>query len=593
MSATSIKQIADPARSACILRLLIERFRGIPHLSWQPANGLNVVLGGGDVGKTSILDAIGLLLSPTNPSVLADTDYYGRDIAAGFVIEADLSLPPACGVDHQLKPSWPWHWNGKESVVPQSDAEITTPDSAVYRLRVRGTEDLELWYEIVQPDGSTDPLSVALRRSIGLVRLSGDDRNDRDLRLVQGSALDRLLGDKNLRSRIANELAKSQVKEHLTPEGKSSLGLLDAMFHKESLPDGLDLAITGSPGASIASMIGLTALRNGVPLPLASWGAGTRRLSALAIAEQNQTDSPIVLVDEVERGLEPYRQRLLVGKLQTDVSQGFITTHSPAVISAATEAAFWYIDHAGHIGPLDSKKLAKHRANDPNTFLSRLTIIGEGITEVGFVRALLAHALGPDPLQYGIHVSNGGGNEATLDVLEALAAGGLRFGCFADEEGHFPGRWRAVVDAQGPLAFRWASGCLESNLIAALSDEQLSALIDDPQQEKTGRRLRTLQERLGTSDKQLTTLRDHAGAHFKAVIIQAATGDVPDDKLKQPKEYKAHARDWFKTEAGGRELEGKLFSLGLWPAFRSQLLPFCNAVRQAVSLPALTDLADP
>src|SRR5262249_50399791 len=149
------------------------------------------------------------------------------------------------------------------------------------------TEDLELWYEIVQPDGTPDPLSVALRRSIGLVRLSGDDRNDRDLRLVQGSALDRLLGDKNLRSRIANELAKSQVKKHLSDQGKAELSLLDAAFQKEGLPQGLDLAITGSPSASIASMIGLTALRDCVSLPLASWGAGTRRLATLAIAEQH------------------------------------------------------------------------------------------------------------------------------------------------------------------------------------------------------------------------------------------------------------------------------------------------------------------
>ena len=59
-------------------------------------------------------------------------------------------------------------------------------------------------------------------------------------------------------------------------------------------------------------MIGLTADCHGVQLPLASWGAGTRRLSALAIAEQNQGDAPITLVDEVERGLEPYRQRTLV-----------------------------------------------------------------------------------------------------------------------------------------------------------------------------------------------------------------------------------------------------------------------------------------
>jgi hypothetical protein len=48
---------------------------------------------------------------------------------------------------------------------------------------------------------------------------------------------------------------------------------------------------------------GLTADRDGVPLPLANWGAGTRRLAALAIAEQRQGDRPVTIVDEFERGL--------------------------------------------------------------------------------------------------------------------------------------------------------------------------------------------------------------------------------------------------------------------------------------------------
>lgn len=41
-----------------IYKLTIERFRGIKHLSWQPARGVNLILGGGDVGKTTILNGI-------------------------------------------------------------------------------------------------------------------------------------------------------------------------------------------------------------------------------------------------------------------------------------------------------------------------------------------------------------------------------------------------------------------------------------------------------------------------------------------------------------------------------------------------------
>ena len=273
--------------------------------------------------------ATGAVDSPTNSTTLSDTDYYARDDKEGFVIEAVVALPPESGINNQIKPSWPWDWNGSEAVVPSTNGDDSTKSEPVYRLRVRGTEDLELAYEIVQPDGTTDNLSVPLRRTIGLVRLSGDDRNDRDLRLVQGSALDRLLSDKALRSRLASELAKNDVQDELTDNAKEALKALDLAFKAKSLPHGLALAITGGQGLSITALIGLTAESEGVPLPLASWGAGTRRIAALTIAEQNQGDSPITLVDEAERGLEPYRQRSLMEKLQEGKSQVFVTTHSP------------------------------------------------------------------------------------------------------------------------------------------------------------------------------------------------------------------------------------------------------------------------
>ena len=123
-----------------IYRLAIERFRCITTFSWHPAKGVNLILGGGDVGKTTILDAIALLLSPTNPTALADTDYHARNIEAGFVIEAILSLPPASGINQQTKPSWPWDWNGSEAVVPTMDGDGEMKGEPVYRLRVRGTD---------------------------------------------------------------------------------------------------------------------------------------------------------------------------------------------------------------------------------------------------------------------------------------------------------------------------------------------------------------------------------------------------------------------------------------------------------------------
>jgi putative ATP-dependent endonuclease of OLD family len=578
--------------SPAIYRLSIERFRGIKTLSWLPGKGVNVILGGGDVGKTTILDAIGLLLSPVNLTNLPDTDYYARNIESGFIVEAIVSLPPGSGINDQLKTSWPWEWCGTDVSVPNTDDEGKTAGEPVYRLRVRGTEDLELAYEIMQPDGSTDFLSVALRRSIGLVRLSGDDRNDRDLRLVQGSALDRLLSDKGLRSRMASELAKSEVKDELTEEAKKALKDLDTAFKKKSLPDGLDLAITGGQGPSIASLIGLTADQNGTQLPLASWGAGTRRLSALAIAEQNQGEAPIVIVDEVERGLEPYRQRTLIEKLQAAKSQVFVTTHSPAVISASSKADLWYVDYVGKIGSLDATKIAKHRKTDPETFLARFAIVAEGATEVGFTVTLLERTLSSPLEQHGIRVSDGGGHENTLGLLEALAEGGLRFGGFADDEGgKHPDRWKKLSEKLDKLLFRWPSLCIEENVIGATREDKLEALVIDPDGEKTGMRLRTLAIRLGIEEKDFASLKAKAGSSLKALIIQAALGTVPAGKEDAKSEFKSHAGTWFKSVDGGRELAGKVFSLGIWSVLKPQLLPFCNAIRKAIDLQEIPDLS--
>lgn len=590
MAQTTTSPTPSIPEAPFIRYLKIERFRGIKALPWYPASGVNIILGGGDVGKTTILEAIALLLAPTNSAAVSDTDYLGRDIDAGFVIEAVLSLPPSVGINEQATHYWPWHWDGTKTVVPSIDAAHAVANNPVYWLRVRGTAKHDLAYEIVQPDGTTPMCPVDLRRAIGLVRLSGDDRNDRDLRLVQGSALDRLLSDKGLRSRLASGLAKDSVTHALADSAKEILGDLDTVFKERKLPGSLDLAITGGPGFAVTALIGLTADREGVQLPLASWGAGTRRMAALTIAEHNQGKTPITLVDEIERGLEPYRQQSLIKKLLAAPVQVFVTTHSPAIIAASASAALWYIDHEGEIGSLDPAKVIAHRTRHPETFLARLAVVAEGVTEVGFASALLEKALGGPLEDQGIYVTNGDGDDTTLDLLEALAKAGLRFAGFADNEGKHPTRWAKVAEKLGPLLFRWASGCLEQNIIGAVPDDSLLPLLTDPLDEKTGMRRRALAERLGIEDKAFAAIQAQAGGTLKALIIAAALGDVPVGKEAEKKHFKGQTRNFFKTVEGGRELADKMFSLGLWPALKPQLMPFCNAVRKAVDLPETPDI---
>ena len=71
--------------TAVIRKLTVARFRGIEKLEWRPLPGMNIILGGGDVGKTTILEAIALLLSPTNSTTV------GREVACRrFPLSADF-----------------------------------------------------------------------------------------------------------------------------------------------------------------------------------------------------------------------------------------------------------------------------------------------------------------------------------------------------------------------------------------------------------------------------------------------------------------------------------------------------------------------
>ena len=581
--------------TALIRKLTIQRFRGLESFDWHPQPGMNVVLGGGDVGKTTVLEAIALLLSPSNAAVVSESDYWQRDSTQEFVIEAIMTLQEATGIGSQRNFSWPWAWNGQDAVAPSASEEddLPAPDDPVYRVRVRGTTELELVWEIVQPHDDADHFSVAVRRKIGLVRLSADERNDRDLRLVYGSALDRLLADSALRARIGKHVSDLDLHDSLNQQGKEAIKKLDERMIEAALPRDLKLGLTTSQGLSIGALIGLLATKNGVSLPLTSWGAGTRRMTALEIASSTEKEASVTIIDEIERGLEPYRLRKLIKVLRERHSQTFLTTHSPVAIACAGQAHLWYLDSKGDIGALPHEKIGPQQRRDPETFLARVAVIAEGPTEVGFLRFLLEKAFGTEPLDYGVRVCDGQGNPATLDLLETLASAGLLFTGFADDEGTAPGRWKALKDKLGDRMHQWPKGCTEQHVIGAIPDDRLQELLKLGAAEMDGDRLRTLADRLGLQDKQPAAIGEAltaTGKTWRQLIIDAATGSKAGAPEGSEKSWKSHSRNWFKSEIGGRELAEKMIALGAWETIHPQLLPLINAILTAAGRPALTKL---
>lgn len=326
---------------------------------------------------------------------------------------------------------------GRQACKPQvsDEGEPARPvRPPVYKISVSGSEELDLTYAIHNPNDTTDIFSPTLRRDIGLVRLGGDDRNDRDLRLVQGSALDRLLSDKALRSRLTSTFSDVDVKAELQTEGQEAMKQLNEAFGERALPHDLGLGLSAGQGQSISALIGLTAAIE-ESLPLLSWGSGTRRLASLAVAQACRSGCPITLVDEAERGLEPYRQRMLVSELAAGPSQVVMTTHSAPALVAAEPATIWYLSQGHVIAELSSPRSVQLQKRDPEAFLSRLTLVGEGPTEVGFVTEVLQREIATDLLDLGGRLCDGRGNTFTLELLEEFTKAKLGLAAFVDCEG--------------------------------------------------------------------------------------------------------------------------------------------------------------
>src|SRR3546814_13585182 len=128
-------------------------------------------------------------------------------------------------------------------------------------------------------------------------------------------------------------------------------------------------------------------------LPLSSGGAGTRRLSALEVAAAHQVEHPVMVVDEIERGLESYRQRVLMEELIARPSQVFVTTNSAPAVSAAVGASLWYVDAGGKVGTLPAP-VGPQQKRDAEAFLARGALLAEGETEEGLVTTLIKRPLG-------------------------------------------------------------------------------------------------------------------------------------------------------------------------------------------------------
>lgn len=470
-----------------VRRLKIERFRGVEDLIWHPKPGLNCLTGPGDVGKSTVLDAIALMLSPAPVRVASEHDYLNGEIEKGFVIDLVLGE-----LSEDVLSAWPvaplCTWiEGKKKLQSEPDQS----GEPVLCLRVKGTEDLEVEHLVVDPSEGESRLSPSKRQLFGLTTMSAAATGFREFRMSRGSLLSRNIEPSQLRGLITEAVQISRDQFSTPAEIEKQLEeLTEALAVLAPEVGDLKLGLLSPRGQNLLSMIGLFTDSPKSEIPLANAGLGTQQLALFTLARILIGDSPLFVVDEIETGLEPFRQRDLIARIREAIKphgQAFITTHSPAAVGEMVISELYRLD-AAESHPVEVSRypdeLNKIVESEPEALLSRLPVLVEGSTELGLLECLLgAEAVrrGTSLGALGICLVDGGGQPKLFKPASALRKMKLKFGVFIDTENHHAGSRKELSNASG-VSFGTYTGarCLEEALADQLSLESLDQLIAAP-----------------------------------------------------------------------------------------------------------------
>jgi putative ATP-dependent endonuclease of OLD family len=525
-----------------IRRIRIERYRGIKKLEWCPGPGINCLIGPGDSGKSTILDAIALVLSPAPGRVASEHDYYGGDVTSGFKVDLLVGK-----LDEEVLSAWSaapvWTWLASEE---RAQADPDREGEGVLCLRATGTNDLEVTHAAIDPSEGELPLSPSKRQRFGLSRISSPSAAYRELRMSRGSLLSRNIQPEQLRALVTEAMQATREQFNVPEETAARLGELSEALRAVAPGAGnLDLAVLSPPGQNLLSSIGLFGTSSGFPVPLASAGLGTQQLALFTLARLLISGSPLFVIDEIESGLEPFRQRDLIARIRKTIAvdgQAFITTHSPTAVGKMT------IGELHRVGPLGEGSgrvvalpsgLEAIRNRDPEALLCRIPLILEGQTEIGVLKPVLerkAAEIGTTLGALGIRLVDGAGQPKLFGITDELMKAGERFGAFLDEEKDHKGK-RAALDSADNVAFGTYTdaGCFEDALSKQLSIEDLDRLIAAP--DASGR---------SHSDSRYQQLNSDLGDQSRKTLGELED-EIGEERCRTVFSDVAKKRDWFKT----------------------------------------------
>lgn len=456
----------------------INNFRGIKKLRWCPQPGINCLIGPGDGGKSTILDALELTLGAKRNIQFTDADFHMGHYAEPIIIDVTIgNLSPELlnleAYGHFLR--------GWDSTTLNYADETSAALETVLTLRLTVRDDLEpewsLFAQGPSAEGRERNILWKHRQIIAPTRLGAMAAHH--MALGPRSVLGKISSDTADASRALVN-ATRQARQAFADEGCGGIDEVLETAQRIANEMGISVeavsALLDVRGATFSG--GAIALHDDNQVPLKNLGSGSIRLLVAGL-QKEVGQSSISIIDEVEFGLEPYRILRLLDALgakgDDQTQQVFMTTHSPIVLRELssnqlcvlrTEKVRQIEDGTDNQITLTTNSVV-HLGSDElaqktlrvcaEAFLAPSVIVCEGKTEIGLIRGidLFNQDAGQrSVLSHGCHWADGGGSSMIERAL-LFARMGYRTSLFMDSDVVFAADRYTSLTAAGVTVFRW------------------------------------------------------------------------------------------------------------------------------------------
>ncbi|QVX40751.1 AAA family ATPase (plasmid) [Ralstonia solanacearum] len=476
---------------ARIRRIDIANFRGIQRLTWCPSPGINCLVGPGDSGKSTILDAIDLCLGARRNVQFSDADFYGLDITIPINVtltlgDLDDSLRTLEGFGGFLR-----GYRAATGVVedePSGDTEI------VLCLNLTVASDLEPSWTLVSDRAAQQGIvkSLAWKDRVALAPTRIGAFADFNLGWQRGSVLNRISEERADASAAlvkAARDARSAFGDQAEQQLGEALGIVTATAQELGVHIGAKArALLDSHSVSFGG--GTISLHSESGIPLRGLGVGSTRLLVAGLQRKAAGKASIVLADELEYGLEPHRIARFLGSLGAKEAaplQVFLTTHSPVALRELSGDQLFVLRRGEHghearwVGTNDGIQSTIRLY--PEAFLAGSVIVCEGASEIGLLRGLDLYRLDRGNVSLaalGVALVDCGGGEPDRPYARAAAFQSLGYRVLVlrdDDQRPTPAIEQTFLQNGGAVVAYRAGRALEDELFGSLTPAACQKLV--------------------------------------------------------------------------------------------------------------------